>query len=170
MIRHVAYTSICLAVASGLALAQNIEQVNMDSGSHQLMDQGSTFLSAGPAGDGNGDVIQLGYYTGATNSSSNFTGNWVPLTGQGSGNTDYNQTSIGDRNSDTGNTDGTFSLQLFFGNANSSANLPAVGTILSIRFYNATTLANSTFYNAVSNDAWVWQTPNSVPQQPVIVI
>lgn len=180
MTKRIAYIVVCLAAASQLALAQNIEQVNMDSGSFQVMDQGNTPLSAGAAGDGNGFVLQLGYYSGATSGSSNFTGTWTPLTGQGSGNTDivigsapaetYNQTSFGDRNADTGNTAGTFSLQLFFGNPLSSANLPPTGTILSIRFYNAATLGAATFYNAVSNDSWVWQTPAAVPAQPVIVI
>src|SRR5438132_13686886 len=114
MIRNIAYTCLCLAAASQLALAQSNTTVNMDSGSQLVCDQNTSAMNAvtaGPLGDGNGDVIQLGYYNGAINGSNNFTGSWVPLTGQGSANTAtvpasteaYNQTSIGDRNSDTGN-------------------------------------------------------------------
>lgn len=171
MIRTIACICLYLAAASELGLAQSVTQINMDSGSFQMMNQASSFLTAGPAGDGNGAVLQLGYYTGATDPSNNFTGTWVPLTGLGSANTDYNTTSIGDKNSDTGNTDGTFVLQLFFGNAGSSMNLPvSTNQILSIRFYNGTTLANSTFYNAVSSDDWKWQTPAAAPNSPVITI
>ncbi len=83
----------------------------------------------------------------------------------------YNQTSIGDTTLNTGNTDGTFVLQLLFGNdAGSSQNLPSAGTILSIRFYNGTTLAGSTFFNTVSNNNWIWQTPAAPPTNPVIAI
>src|SRR5947208_2098708 len=131
--KTIAYTCILLAAATGLAVAQTTV-VNMDSGSHQVMDQGATFLTAGAAGDGNGAVLQLGYFNAAT-TANNFAGTFVPLTGQGSANTfivpgsappiQYNQTSIGDRNSDTANTAGTFSLQLLFGNdPTNSFNLP----------------------------------------------
>jgi hypothetical protein len=181
MNKIIPYMCVCLAASSELGLAQVNTQVNMDSGGQTVADQNNTTLTAGPAGDGNGAVLQLGYYTGATNSNSNFAGNWVPLTGQGSANTaivlasappeQYNQTSIGDRNSDTANTDGTFSLQLLFGTyPGSSSDLPAAGTILSIRFYNGSTVANSTFFNTVSNDAWLWYGPAPVPQYPVISI
>jgi hypothetical protein len=179
MIRNIACICLVFAATSELALAQSNTTVNMDSGGQLMKDQGNTALTAGPAGDGNGAVLQLGYYTGATNNSSNFTGTWVPLTGLGSANTDvvpgstetYNQTSIGDKNSDTANTNGTFVLQLLFGNdAGSSMNLPAAGTILSIRFYNTTTITPSSLYNTVSNDGWVWQNPSAPPTNPVIAI
>jgi len=175
--KTIASIAIYLTAACGFALAQSSTQVNIDSGSFQVMNQGSSFLTAGPAGDGNGAVLQLGYYSGATSGSSNFVGTWTPLTGQGSANTDiilgstaqYNQSSIGDKNTDTGNTDGTFSIQFFFGsNAANSMNLPPAGTILSIRFYNNTTLASSSFYNAVSNDTWVWANPAFPPSTVVM--
>jgi len=177
MNKNLVLTSVCLLAATSFAFAQSNTTVNMDSGSFTLMNQSNTALTAGAVGDGNGAVLQLGYYTGATSAGNNFLGTWVPLTGAGSLNTDlvplstetYNQTSIGDRNIDTGNTAGTFSLQLLFGtDAGSSHNLPTAGTILSIRFYNGTTLGGSTFYNTVSDNLWVWQTPAAPPANPVI--
>src|SRR4051812_8392617 len=102
MIKTIAYTCICLVAASEVALSQNSTQVNFDSGSKTVMNQANTALTAGPVGDGNGAVLQLGYFTGATDVNNNFTGTWVPLSGQGSANTDvvigsapaeqYNQT------------------------------------------------------------------------------
>ena len=174
MIRPIACICLCLVAASGIASAQTFTTINTDSGNALVFDQNtaaSNPLTAGPIGDGNGDVIQLGYYTGATSAGNNFTGTWVPLTGQGSANTAFNTTSIGDRNTDTGNTNGTFSLQLNFGvDSTSNQSLPASGTILSIRFYNGTTLANSSFYNTVSDNAWVWASPAAPPNNPVIVM
>lgn len=176
MIRSIAYITVCLAVASKLAVGQNVEQFNLDSGNFLMMGNNtSTALTAGPAGDGNGAVLQLGYYTGAVDSTHNFTGNWVPLTGLGSNSVGVSlgssetlsMTSIGDRNTDTANTDGTFVLQLLINDT--SPNLPAAGTILSIRFYSGTT-TNSGFYNTVSDDSWKWVTPAAVPMQPTIVM
>lgn len=151
--------------------------VSFDSGSATLSDQVSTPLSGGTALNGDGDVLQLGYYSSAT-TSNNFQGTWIPLSGQGSANTavipggpvtnptneTYNQTSIGDLTSNGAST-GQFAISLDFvqGNATSGNSLPAAGVPLAIRFYNGTTIANSTFYNVVSDDLWVWKTPNTPP-------
>lgn len=132
-------------------------------------------LSAGTALDGDGAVLQLGYYDGAT-TGNNFLGNWVPLSGEGSLNTavvpgsndlePYNKTSIGDVSSSfigSGfNGTGAFGLSLNFvvGNASSGNNLPNSTTIpLAIRFYNASTIGTSTYYNVVSDDSWTWKAP-----------
>jgi hypothetical protein len=172
-----------LIVTVGLALlaAQSIRAasttVTFDSGDFMLFDNpalhsgNDVALSGGNASiDGDGDVLQLGYYTGATSAGNNFTGTWVPLSGQGSLNTaivpgsnpgeTYAQTSIGDRHNFFAG-DGTFALSLTFsvGDPTSGNSLPAAGTILSIRLYNGTTLANSTFYNTVSDNSWAWVAP-----------
>ena len=157
--------------------------VSFDSGSHMIYDQNTAAmnpLSGGTALNGNGDVLQLGYYDGAT-TANNFAGNWVPLSGEGSLNTavvpnqgsptplptgeTYNQTSIGDVTAN-GAGNGTFAISLDFvvGNALSGNSLPPSTTIpLALRFYNGTSIATSTSYNVVSDDLWLWKTPNTPP-------
>ena len=173
MFKHLALIATCLTLAVGAVHGQTTT-VNFDSGDFQILDQNTAAtnpLTAGPAGDGNGAILQLGYFTGA-----NFTGTFVPLSGQGSANTAivpgssppemYNQTSIGDRGAFFAGP-GTFSLQLSFTSTDptSNNNLPASGTPLAIRFYNGTTLASSTFFNTVSSTSttWQWQSPNTPP-------
>ena len=122
--------------------------------------------------DGDGDVIQLGYFSNGT-AGNNFNGTWIPLSGQGSANTGvisgstetYNKTSIGDQSSQ-GAGNGTFALSLAFtvGDATTGNNLPSSTSIpLCIRVYNGTTVAGSTFFNTVSNNAWLWLTPVDSP-------
>ena len=53
-------------------------------------------------------------------------------------------------------------MGLTFSTANGSVtgnNLPTAGTPLALRFYNGTTLSNSTAYNAVSDAIWAWNAP-----------
>lgn len=138
----------------------------------------SNALSGGGAGDGNGDVLQLGYYSAAT-LVNNFAGTWVPLSGQTSLNTaivpgsnpsePYNATSIGDLTVN-GAADGSFALSLNFvaGSPTSGNSFPAAGVPLALRFYNGTSIANSTFYNVVSDDLWVWKTPVTPPTNVTI--
>ena len=169
-----------LAVVAASAHAQDTTAVSLDSGSVFLYDQntGATNqLSGGTSADGDGFVLQLGYFSAAT-TANNFAGTWIPLTGEGSLNTaivpesspaePYNKTSIGDVAAEGGD-DGVF-LSLpglnvcFSGSATSGNNLPTAGTPLSIHFYNGLTIATSTFYNTVSNDAWLWKTPGTPTQ------
>jgi hypothetical protein len=174
MVKKIVIGSLCLA-ATLHGLRADSTSVNFDSGDFQILNQNtgaSIALTGGTTNDGDGAVLQLGYFTGAT-AANNFAGTWVALSGEGSLNTaivpgsvppeGYNKTSIGDRNAFFAG-DGTFALSLTFtaGDAASGNSLPPAGTILSIRFYNATTIASSSFYNIVSNDTWVWQAP--VPQ------
>jgi len=155
--------------------------VNFASDGVILYDQtGLTALSGGlPTIDGDGFVLQLGYYDGAT-IGNNFSGNWVALTGEGSANTGgaiqnssptltFNKTSIGDRKNE-GASNGEFYLSVQFdtANANTSSNLPGSTSIpLSIRFYNASTLGAATRYNTISNDAWLWVTPFTPEPLPI---
>jgi hypothetical protein len=177
MVKRIAIASLFLAAALQ-ALEADQTTVSFDSGSQTVFNQSGTLLSGGTILDGNGTVFQLGYYDGAT-TANNFLGNWVALSGQGSLNTavipggvavnptgeTYNQTSIGDLNAN-GAGNGTFALSLDFvvGNATSGNSLPSSITIpLALRFYNGTTIANSTFFNVVSDDLWVWKTPATPP-------
>jgi hypothetical protein len=149
----------------------------LNSGDQSVLDQNSSPLAAGPSGDGNGAVLQLGYYTGGS-ASNNFLGTWVPLSGETSLNTatipgsappeQYNQTSIGDLTVSFAGP-ATFAMQLSFRPADptSGNNLPSSTTIpLALRFYNNTTIASSTYYNVVSDDTWMWQPP-AVPPSTV---
>ena len=186
MIRTFLIPGLALLLWAGAAdlWAQALTTVNFDSGGKLVFDQNTAAtnpLTAGPAGDGNGAVLQLGYYSLAS-TADNFAGTWIPLTGETSANTatvphsteTYNQTSIGDiLFFGTANTPGTFAIRVDFklGNATSGNNLPGSTTIpLALRFYNAQTIATSTFYNVVSDDDWLWTTPVIPPENFPIVI
>lgn len=167
-----------LSLTAGYSAA--ITQVAFDSGSIFVKNLGgATNLTGGTAADGNGAVIQLGYFTGAS-AGSNFLGTWVPLTGEGSANTGgsiagsnpagetFNKTSIGDN----GGADGEFGITVQFSDsvAGTFNSLPQSTSIpLAIRFYNNTTIALSTFYNTVSNDSWLWKIPATPSPLPPTV-
>jgi hypothetical protein len=171
MVKHrkIAVIGVCLSALSLTCVRGDQTTVSFDSGSQIVFDQGSTPLSGGTTADGDGFVLQLGYFTGA-----NFTGTFIPLSGEGSANTgiipgsvpaeQYNKTSIGDLNVN-GAGNGTFALSLDFiaGDLLTGNNLPANGTQLAIRFYNGTTMASSTFYNTVTDSLWVWKSPATPP-------
>ena len=140
--------------------------VSFDSGSQFLYTTAAktTLLTAGVlTTTGDGAVLQLGYYSLATTAAP-FAGTFIPLSGATSANTPYAYTAIGDLNSN-GAGNGQFAfVQMSFmaGSATTGNNLPAAGMPLSIRFFNNTTLAGSTAFNAVSdptNAQWLWQTP-----------
>ena len=118
-------------------------------------------LTAGNlAATGDGAIIALGYYQNATTGNLFGNGVFISLSGPGSPDT-YTNTSIGDL-SQNGAGAGTFALGLTFSTAAGSKtgnSLPAAGTPLAIQFYNGTTLANSTAYNAVSDNLWTWVAP-----------
>ncbi|MDB6171722.1 MAG: hypothetical protein JWL59_1033 [Chthoniobacteraceae bacterium] len=167
----------CTAFAQG---AQTT--VNASSGGLLVKDKTNNLLSAGISGDGNGSVIQIGYYSAAT-TANNFAGEWIALSGEGSANTGgvvtgsnpaepFNKTSIGDVTFE-GAADGSFGLQLAFvaGDALTGNNLPTSTSIpLSIRFYDKTTIAGSSFFNVVSNDLWTWKTPTDTALGAIIQI
>jgi hypothetical protein len=169
--KKIALSACCGALIAIAQVHADTTTVSMDSGGLQLFNQGNTLLNGGTSADGDGVVLQLGYFTGA-----NFTGNFIPLTGEGSLNTDpipgsspanepMNKTSIGDLTSE-GGTNGEFwlpELDFVAGSGTSGNNLPASMTQLAIRFYNGTTIANSTFYNTVTDAAWKWVNPATPP-------
>jgi hypothetical protein len=179
--------SCLLLTAVGLRVSRADQTtVSFDSGDHMIFDNAAlhggsdVLLSGGTSSDGDGTVLQLGYYSGAT-AGNNFTGTWTPLTGQGSLSTatisgsspteQYNKTSIGDITAKFAG-DGTFamSLNFFAGSPTSGQSLPTGGSTppLAIRFYNGTTIETSTFYNVVSDDSWLWITPtNASPSIPI---
>jgi hypothetical protein len=185
MVKKIVIISVCLTGLFQFVQAQNQTTVGFDSGSQTIFNQASTPLTAGTAADGDGAVLQLGYYDGAS-IANNFLGNWVPLSGEGSLNTaiiagsspageTYNHTSIGDLSSAGAGANGIFALSLVFvvGDPASGNSLPGSTTIpLSIRFYNGTTIASSTFFNVVSDDLWLWKAPqpSNVPNNVAITL
>ncbi len=168
--------TLCFSLAAGLlacahgAFAQQTT-VYFNSGttngkdslySNKLL---TTVLSAGNATTaGDGDVLRLGYFQNATASNLFGNGTFVPLSGAGSTDT-YTSTTIGD-DPGAANGGGTFAMQLNFSTAAGSSignNLPSAGTPLAIEFFNGTTLANSTAFNAVSDSLWTWVAPQTPP-------
>ena len=125
MVRKLAVSIMSAVAVIQFASAQDTTRVSFDSGSQTLFNNLSTALTGGSTTDGNGAVLQLGYFTGV-----NFTGTFVPLSGEGSLNTaiisgsnsseTYNHTSIGDLTTN-GAGDGTFALFLDFASGSATS-------------------------------------------------
>ncbi len=142
--------------------------IAFDSAGLLLKNNAGVALSAGGPGDGDGIAVQIGYYDGAT-TSNNFSGNWVPLTGQNSLNTAFLTTSIGDGQGVDGEFYGTYVFNSSLPNTFNS--LPPSTTIpLSLRFYNTLLISNATLFNTVSDDLWLWKTPASPSPFPPQII
>ncbi|WP_407680058.1 InlB B-repeat-containing protein, partial [Candidatus Chordibacter forsetii] len=130
-----------------------------------LKDASGNRLSAGVRGNGDGDLVELGYFsTGST--SDPFSGQWIPLT---------LQTYVGDSSSGYGFDDGMFVFTTnFFKNSNEvivfptepkqfsenlsfaiTASNPPPGTPICIRFYDSPNKGGAQ-YNTVTGDNWVW--------------
>lgn len=109
--------------------------------------------------NGDGTLVQLGYFDGAT-AANNFAGSFVVLAGFGTANTQFPTFTMGDGGGLAGSVFGSFKFEP--GVAARGSNLPQSTTVpLSLRFYNAATIVASTFYNTVSNDTWLWKTPGA---------
>jgi len=126
---------------------------------------------AGAAGSngGVGFVLQLGYYTGATSSNA-FLGTWVPVFGPGTSNSLFSTAGMGDDGAtqETGTNDEfSFSGTVTSDTASTEVGLPLPGQIMSIRYYNANSLAAATYFGAISDplggSAWLWEPPVGPP-------
>lgn len=170
------------------AHAGNQIQINFDSGSQFVFDQLVSKLNPGTAADGDGAIIQLGFYDNAS-TGNNFLGTWHAMTGIGSLNTggntglahSYNTTSIGDSGGGAApDGSGIFGFSLVFDSsiAGTFNDLPNSTTIpIAIKFFDGTTLfdgvtprvTDAHYFNVVSNDAWLWKTPTvPAPLPPTI--
>ena len=142
--------------------------VTVDTGSRTLQNASSVHLSVGSAAvNGDGAVVQIGYYQGATIANKFGNGDdasFVTLIGAGSalglgltiGDTPENGAGSGQIFADinvSGRGAGGFTDPLF----------PAAGTPLVVRFFSATTLSGSTHFEAVSSNSWVWSNPVNLP-------
>lgn len=133
------YLSFC-----GSLFAASSLQINWST-SRELFDLENDRLSVGTTADGDGTLLQLGYYSNATLSNP-FSGNWITLAVSSMG--------------DTGmNLPGRFSTSTTFTEGDFTP--PAVGTPLAIRFFDGTSVANSSFYNVASatDGSWNWTQP-----------
>lgn len=97
-------------------------------------------LSAGSSVAGDGTLIQLGYYSSATQATP-FSGSWVTLA----------TTSMGD---DSIDISGKFTTTTILGDGAFIA--PSVGTPLAVRFFDGISVATSSYFNVVSNTSGGW--------------
>ena len=110
-----------------------------------LQGNGLSSLGPGTSADGDGALLQLGYFSNATLASP-FAGHWIVLaTG-----------TVGDQGVDQA---GLFSISTILTDGPFAQ--PAVGTPLGVRFFDGTSEAASSFYNtAVNNDgSGLWVSP-----------
>lgn len=168
-------TKIALAAAA-LLLVQTLSNaavvsVTMGSGSYTLRDNLGVNLTAGGAGDGNGALIYLGFYSDATlaNPFGASDNNFIALTGLGNIFGSAN-TTIGDLTTN-GAMDGQFFIDgLTINNTNPNAGqLPAVGTPLVVRVLDKQSVGASTHKMEFANASmWQWVSP-TVPAPSINV-
>jgi hypothetical protein len=159
--------AVCGLVAS--AHAQPTVQVVWEGpASKPLLNSAGVALAAGLPADGDGVLLELGYFDGGTPASP-FTGKFVALTGGASADPAVQTPTVGDSG---GGAAGTFSISTNFnaGAAVFQGAPPAAGTPLVIRFFDGRTIADSTHYNVVSGGAnWQWKAPAEAPGAFVIL-
>ena len=122
--------------------------------------------------DGDGAVVQVGYYPEAT-VGQNFGPNgqmafydFVPLIGQGAAS--GIKLTIGDSVFNFPDRGEVFADGLNIFAETNDIVLPPVGTPLVIRFFNTTSLNSSFWYEALSNNLWLWKAPANPPSEPHI--
>jgi len=128
---------------------------------------GSTPLVGGSASNGGvGYVLQLGYYTGATDGNLFGNGTWNAVFGPGTSNSLFTTAGMGDNTDATGTNDEFFlSGTIADATPSTEVGIPAANQIMSMRFYNATSLGAATYYGVATNDNWLWVAPTD-PSNP----
>jgi hypothetical protein len=157
-----------LATSFATRLFAQTEYVTIDSGGYTLKNfNDATALAIG-------DVVEFGYYNQA-NATNPFAGTFIALSGGTITNTALTPTSNGfsttqdtvhtiiGGDTNTGALAGEFVYELVFNQGD--ANLPANNQIMSMLFFNNTTVASSTDYGAASDPAgfaaWYWTNSTS---------
>lgn len=109
-------------------------------------------LSAGTPAAGDGTLLELGYYSMASTSNP-FAGSWTVLA----------SSTMGDNGIEVA---GRFSTSSILGDAA----MPGLttSTPLSIRYYDGVSIANSTYFNAVSNTSGSWNYVTPIDPSPTI--
>lgn len=122
----------------------------------RLTNRTSSPLSPGTPAPGDGTLLELGYFSSASVSNP-FQGSWIVLA----------TSTIGDDGMEVA---GSFSTKSILGP--SSDPFLTTGTPLAVRFYDGTSVANSTYFNTVSNTsgAWNYIPPTSPSPEIGIVI
>ena len=164
---------IGLSILSQVSYGAAITTINVVI-AKQLFDENTPALAL-PSGvtgvNGDGAIIQLGYFDQAT-AANIFAGQWVPLTGGGSFNPQFN-TAVGDGINSGASNRASFQLSL----DTSTQRLPTVGTPLGIRIFNQTLAlaldagnSRGWFSQTVVSPDWLWQNPAEPPTNPSISI
>ena len=151
------YTTLIFAIATVAANAATVSiNWSIATGVYRLENKTLSPLSNGTAAAGDGTLIQLGYYSLASLANP-FAGSWVTLA----------STTMGD---DGIEQPGKFGTTTILGGTPFSA--PAVGTPLAVRFFDGTSEASSSYFNAVANTggAWNFVAPNDPAPAITIVI
>ncbi len=159
--KHSITKTIIFFVIVNQSQAASTQVVSQNTVGTELRDLNGNLLTSGTDNANDGAILQLGYYTMATTLNP-FAGNWVPLTGEGSGNPFYS--TVGDKDL----PDGLFGIG--FGFFTPNANFPSAGTPLAIRFYDSTSIATASYFNAVSNTTGTWNWITPVDPRPTITI
>lgn len=107
-----------------------------------LQNRAAFDLSAGSGIQGDGTLIQLGYYSLASHANP-FAGSWNTLF----------EGTMGDKSIQI---DGQFALSSLFDGTDPNLVEPSVGTPLSIRFFDGVTEQSSSYYNATSDTSGSW--------------
>jgi hypothetical protein len=157
----------CSLAASAHALP-TVQVVWEGPATKPLLNSVGVALAAGLPADGDGVLLELGYFDAGTPASP-FVGKFVALTGGASADPTLQTTSVGDSG---GGAAGTFSISTNFnaGAAVFQGAPPAAGTPLVIRFFDGRTIAASTHYNVVSGGSnWQWKAPVEAPGAFVIL-
>jgi hypothetical protein len=165
------YVGVGLSLCGIMAQVQaqpSVQVVWEGPATQPLRDSSGVVLSAGLVTDGDGVLLELGYFDAGTPASP-FSGKFVALTGGASADPSLRSTSVGDSG---GGAAGTFSISTNFnaGAAVFQGAPPAAGTPLVIRFFNGNSVTASTHYNVVSGGSnWQWKTPAEAPGAFVIL-
>ncbi len=166
-LRILSVTFVMAAVSSTAIYADTIGltwKYNPPTAQRIYQADGITPLSgAGTAANGDGFALQLGYYSMSTTSNP-FNGTWIPVFGENTSTSLFSVATMGDNTAKTG-TDVRF---LFSGTIDTAipgtiAGLPAAGTIMAIKYYDANLITNMLAYGAASNSSWLWISPSAIP-------
>ncbi len=167
--KNTAVKVLALLVMSSLGAVSSLKAdstvgLNLDSGGYTLKGALNGLTLA------NGDDVQFGYYSNAT-SSNPFSGTFTALTGTGGVNPGLTFTAIGLEAANV-NGPGEFAFttsNITFDSSSSSTgvDLPSVGQIMAVRFYNNSNPTLATFYGAASDSSWQWIAPAATPPSPM---
>ena len=157
---------VVICVFNVISHGAAVTQVYFDTGPFVLAYPDGSLLSGGsPAFDHDGRVMQLGYHPQGTVNFSD----WIPLTGEGSANAAFSQSTIGDSFLN-GAGNGTFFDGWLFtaGNPGTGQSFPMEGTPLAVRFFSGMSIAQSGAYQELSNPMWLWKAPQETSNYPIV--